>query len=187
MCEGIPHVEERHSWSLPNEPHVMGDDDEACSEAKWIALHDEYFKAAGLVRPTRQQLQAFASRVPWASMGKWLMAQPTREQEVVYFATMVAPRTGPDVAIDVSQALNRLRGLDQEQGSNGHLSTFTTSTKLWLVRARRVISGRERLAMHGLSLRSWTKHASDSLLGDMAGNSFHAMAFIIALIASCRP
>ena len=119
--------------------------------------------------------------------GKWLMAQPTREQEVVYFATMVAPRTGPDVAIDVSQALNRLRGLDQEQGSNGHLSTFTTSTKLWLVRARRVISGRERLAMHGLSLRSWTKHASDSLLGDMAGNSFHAMAFIIALIASCRP
>ncbi len=100
-------------------------------------------------------------------------------QELVYYVTFIVPHSGPEVAIDVSQSIERVRRTLDEAG-DVTLQTFTARTQMWLVRSRRFFSGRERLAMHGISLRSQSQHADDMLLGDLAGNSYSAMVFPVA-------
>eukprot|EP00972_Heterocapsa_arctica_P008428 1231123-Heterocapsa_arctica.AAC.1 len=74
--------------------------------------------------------------------------------------------------LDLSQSIDRANV--NTAADSPRIHCFTEGSITWCVRARRFLSGRERLAMHGISKRSMTKHAQDSMLSDLAGNSFSA-------------
>lgn len=160
--------------------------EDTSANEKWPSVHADYFNSIGLSRPSAQTLRSFATSLPSAGMKEWLMAQPARVQEMIYFASCIVPPSGPEVAVDVSQTIERTQ-VNMESEGDIRLHCFTARTQLWLVRSHRLFSGREMLAMHGISRRCLTKHADDALLGDMAGNSFSAVCFLVAFVSSCQP
>jgi len=179
------------SFLLPAEsPYFLqlassGQGDDTSANEKWPSLHEQVFSAAGLARPSAALLRSFADGLPSQGMRQWLAAQTLRVQEIVYYASCTIPSAGPEVAVDVSQSIDRVRVCLDEAGDI-RLGTFTARTQIWLVRSRRFFSGRERLAMHGISRAFLSRHADDMLLGDMAGNSFSASCFLVAFLSCCR-
>ena len=51
------------------------------------------------------------------------------------------------------------------------------------IQEQRILSGREMLSLHGMSLKRHIDGCSDKLLGNMAGNSFSVSSFLLAVIA----
>ena len=100
-------------------------------------------------------------------------------QELVYYAALIAPHPGTEVAVDASQSTERVRRTPD--GAGGVTSqTFTARTQMWPARSRRSFSGRERPATHGTSSRMQSQHADDQPPGDSAGNSSRAAVFLVA-------
>ena len=164
---------------------ACGEGGDSSNDEQWPKLHTATFGAVGLSRPTSRQLAKFAEYFPSEGMRKWFCGLPLRSQEVAWLASLLAPRAGPDFIVDLSQTIGRIHVSDALQDLR--LQCFTARSIMFLVRSRRFLSGRERLAMHGLSQRSMTQHAPDSMLGDLAGNSFSAPCFMVAMLAGCRP
>ena len=79
--------------------------------------------------------------------------------------------------MDLSQNLDRTRI------QSGSLACMHTSSIFWLVDGRRTITGREMMAVQGLSKASLTTGTPDALLRDLAGNSFNASC-VMAVFAS---
>lgn len=153
---------------------------ESTGNEKWIALHAKSFGELGLTRPSADTLAAFADEAA-PVMKKWLSAQALRLQEIAFYAALKLPVHGGEVMLDLSQSIDRANVNTAADSSRIHC--FTEGSITWCVRARRFLSGRERLAMHGISKRSMTKHAPDSMLSDLAGNSFSATCFLVAFVA----
>lgn len=165
------------------------------SGEKWQADHARAFGGLGRSRPTDSELADFARGSPSSAMSRWFLAQPRRSQEVAYFASCCIPRDGPDCHADLSQGIGRAHITSAACADREvRLHTFTARTVAWLVRARRLLSGAERLAMHGLgpsivqrAQERGTEQFSDSFLSDLAGNSFSATCFMCAFVAGCQP
>lgn len=162
--------------------------EDTCSSDAWLATHQHVFATAGCMRPSQQQVADFAADIKESAMRQLFLALPLRSKEVAWYASVMAPPTGREFTVDLSQGIERANvAQDDSSLGNVRLLTFTGRSITWLVRARRFLSGRERLAMHGMSLRSTTQHGSDTLLGDLAGNSFSAPCFMAAVFSACRP
>mmetsp|Transcript_5036 Transcript_5036/g.12985 ORF Transcript_5036/g.12985 Transcript_5036/m.12985 type:complete len:338 (-) Transcript_5036:137-1150(-) len=146
---------------------------------KWVALHEKAFQAAGFTRPTSDTLSDFATGMPSSAMRRWFLSLPLRVQEIAYYCSTMAPESGPEFSIDLSQSIDRA-SIKSNVGTVQVQCVAAKSTP-WLARSRRFIPGREMLAMHGISLRSFTQHASDAMLQDLAGNSFSGSTLVVAL------
>jgi len=149
------------------------------SDSEWPALHDEVFENAGIARPQASDLARFVAGIPNGAVRSWFTQQRRRVQEAAYFATAREGDSAgfPEVFVDLHQSIDRMHRHE------GVLMTFTAGSVPWMVRSRRCITGREMLAIHGLSLRRLTCFGSDSLLQELAGNSFSAPAFMAALLS----
>ena len=135
-------------------------DDTSTSEGTWVDQHERAFQSINV-----QQSQ--------------------RAQEVAYFASLTIPPVGPEQSIDLSQSIDRVNVTDNDDGDS-RLGCFTARSVICLARARRLMTGRERLAMHGLSLPLCEEFGFDLALADLAGNSFSATSFMVAFLAGCR-
>ena len=147
--------------------------------ALWPAKHVEVFGRHGQNRPSSAEMRAFRNSLA-CSVKKWFDSKSQREQEVAYFASVVLEKSGIK-SVDLSQCLTRC------SPSIGRLNCFTGSSDLWLTAGRRPFSGREQLAMQGISLRSMTEGVDDEVLGTMAGNAFSGpcvMGAISAVLAA---
>ena len=85
-----------------------------------------------------------------------------------------------DYGIDLSQSISRF---PRNVIHGGKMSCFTGSSMFWLIFARRPFSGREELAMQGISRRVMTQGLSDRLLGELAGNAFSTPCCMVATAA----
>ncbi len=159
----------------------------AAGDDQWPEKHEEAFSSAGLQRPSRASLERYAAGAPLAGMASWFLAQPLRKQEVAFLAAVACPPTGPEMTVDIGQDIRRLHYAKGRLGSEAAVvHCFCEHSQPWLVRSRRYLTGRERLAMHGISLREVTKIESDSFLADLAGNSFSGTVFMSAFVAGCQ-
>lgn len=166
--------------------------DDGSAADKWCLKHEKAFEALGRGRPSGCELAKFAQGTPCAAMSKWFLAQPLRSQEIAFYGSLCVPTAGSECQVDLSQTIERAHIAGSSTPDLG-LHTFTARTVSWLVRSRRLLSGLERLAMHGLSpsvvhrvQRTSREDFTDAFLGDLAGNSFAATCFMCALIAGAQ-
>ena len=160
-------------------------DDTSTSEGTWVDQHERAFQSINVPRPSSATLKHFAAGAPSETMKRLILQQSQRAQEVAYFASLTIPPVGPEQSIDLSQSIDRVNVTDSDEGDS-RLGCFTARSVIFLVRARRLMTGRERLAMHGLSLPLCEEFGFDPLLADLAGNSFSATSFMVAFLAGCR-
>ena len=157
------------------------------SEQAWPQKHAKAFANIGISRPSTQLLKEFADGMPSPVMAELFLRLPLRSQEIAYFAAVAVTHSGPEVTVDLSQTIERAHINTNDSSTCASIQCFTARSLTWLVRSRRLLSGRERLAMHGISSASATAGVTDTLLGDLAGNSFSATSFLVAFIAGCLP
>ena len=96
-------------------------------------------------------------------------------QEVAYLWTSIAEKTNAcETFVDLSDDISRARpGKCLTSGGSNQLRQW------WLVRGRRLLTGRELLAMHGVSHDS---DVSDTTLLQMAGSTSWSMATCTVLV-----
>ena len=96
-------------------------------------------------------------------------------QEVAYLWTSIAEKTNAcETFVDLSDDISRARpGKCLTSGGSNQLHQW------WLVRGRRLLTGRELLAMHGVSHDS---DVSDTTLLQMAGSTSWSMATCMVLV-----
>ena len=155
------------------------------SKQAWLQKHAKAFANIGTSRPSTQLLKEFAGGMPSTVMAELFLRLPLRSQEIAYFAAVVATHSGPEVTVDLSQSIERAHINTNDSSTCAGIHCFTARSLTWLVRSRRLLSGRERLAMHGISSASASAGVADTFLGDLAGNSFSATSFLVAFIAGC--
>ena len=152
----------------------------------WHIQHAEAFSGVGLQRPSRASLEQYASGGP-VSCAAWFLQQPLRKQEVAFFAAVTCPPAGPEMTVDIGQDIRRVHVATSRSASDAAaVQCFCEKSEPWLVRARRYLTGRERLAIHGISLREVTKVENDGFLAALAGHSFSAPVFMSAFVAGCQ-
>jgi hypothetical protein len=164
---------------------VVGFPDNGTDGHKWQEVHDRMFQSCSMERPTAAMLSAFVDTFPDSIMKELFIRRSLREQEVAFYSCVVAPRTGPEVVVDLSQQIDRIN-LSSDVLQQTQICCFTSRSVPWLIRSRRFLTGRERLSMHGMSAGGSVQTASDSLLADLAGNSFSATCFLVAFISGLQ-
>ena len=157
------------------------------SEQAWQHKHAKAFASMGTLWPSTQLLKEFADGMSSPVMAELFLRLPLRSQEIAYFAAVAATHSGPEVTVDLSQTIGRAHAKANSPSTCASSQCFTARLLTWLVRSRRLLSGRERLAMHGISSASASAGVTDTFLGDLAGNSFSATSFLVAFIAGCLP
>jgi len=157
----------------PERPYHSGGD------AEWARDHTEAFADAKIPRPSGDTLKTFGMSLPIPAQGRWFLSRPVREQEMAYFWSMKyeKEKTGGEAFVDVSQSIKRAAPM------KGQIGCFTSETWTWMIKARRFISGRERLAIQGMSKYSQVEGNSDDLAGNFAGNAFSAPCCMAATAA----
>ena len=159
---------------------------------KWIAKHDEYFKAIGLPgRPGEQQYQKFRLTLdhPISKM-MWDKTGPRMRDMWIYFSILVVKNEmhGAEFCVDISQNLWR---------THCHTDVcccLTGSSRVLLVKHQRILTGKEGMLLQGLNfkfapaLSSAAKSAEhNNLYLSLSGNSFacgSAMCALMSLLLS---
>ena len=151
-------------------------DPEVAKDEKWPNLHENAFADQGMHRPNPYEMKTFISEIPDAMMKKWFAARPHREQECAYFYSMSNEFKGEELLADLSQCITR------QVVKVGQCGCLTGTAVPWLVHGRRGMSGREMLAMQGISLRAAIDGYTDELLSDLAGNAFSGACIMSAVV-----
>ena len=158
-CEGIPRT------------HV--DDD----YKGWVKHHTNLFAEKNMRRPSAAQLDSFADGLCSPGMAAWFKSIALREKEVAWYWSSLAKPTDEESYVDLSQSIYRSSPMV------GAMMTFTEYCRPWMVTAQRILTGREMLALQGMSPRSMTRGTSDNTLCVLAGNAFNASCAMGALVA----
>ena len=148
-------------------------------ESEWVGVHADAFAKIGSTRPDMSKIRTFCEPNPSKLMGQWLSERPLRIKEKAYYWS-IQMRPAEEACVDLSQ------GLDRSPPMKGCIGCFTAGSIPWLVRSQRVISGREQLAIQGLSLRSMTTGTTDTFLSNLAGNAMSAPCVMAAFSSALR-
>ena len=146
--------------------------------ADWVKDHEQAYHAAGMVRPSWEALANFAKSIPIGAQGRWFISRPLREQEIAFFFSTTTKETTIERYIDVNESIKRITPM------NGVVPCFTSNALTWLVVARRFMSGRERMAVQGLSKPEHLCLTPEPLQANMAGNAFSAPCVMAATVAA---
>ena len=148
-------------------------------ETEWVGIHADAFAKIGSKRPDMSKIRMFCESNPSKLMGQWLGERPLRIREKAYYWS-IEMRPTEEACVELSQ------GLDPSPPMKGCIGCFAASSIPWLVRSQRVISGREQLAIQGLSLRSMMTGAADTFLSNLAGNAMSAPCVMAAFSSAMR-
>ena len=130
-------------------------------------------------------MQISAERLSFRLRARYLRS--LMKQEVAFFAAVTRPPAGPEMTVDIGQDIRRVHVATSRSASDAAaVQCFCERSEPWLVRASRYLTGCERLAIHGITLREVTNVENDGFLAALAGNSFSAPVFISAFVAGCQ-
>ena len=155
--------------------------EDASKAAMWDVQRNIAYADAHMSRPTNSQRNDFCLALPTITQQRMFASLCAREKDIVHLLCHRASKEAAESSADPSQMMARVHM------STGHLGCFTAGCAPWLLQAKRAISGRERMAILGISRRDQTCAASDYLLGNLAGNAFSAacvMSFLSAGFSS---
>ena len=143
----------------------------------WEEKHNSMYTSEGMQRPNDRQLQEFARAFPFPCFSDSFLARPQREKEVAYFYSVMALKGAfgsGEIAVDLSQCISR------QSPKLNMLGCFTRSSLSWLAVSRRFMTGRERLAIQGMSRPEHSADCNDTMLGQLAGNAYHGNAIMFS-------
>ena len=146
------------------------------ADLDYHANHNKMYTMSGLKRPTQEDLKGFADEFPIASMRTMFLQRPLREQEAAYYFSKTV-ETDTEAFVDVSQCITRITP------SFNTTMTLTEGSKPFLLKRLRLMTGREALAVQGLSAIDYIAESPDHVLAKLAGNAFSASAVMFAIIA----
>ena len=155
------------------EKNTRSCDDDGCS---WPTDHDKCFTVAKVRRPTEAQLTRLRNEINGTASQKLFGLLSHRKQEVAYFHSVQASKEEGlgELFVDISQTIERTR-------TAGTIPCFTSSSVIWLARNKRILVGREMLAIQGMSKQGIVGTSTDSLLHSLAGNSYSAPCFMAVM------
>jgi len=145
------------------------------------------FKAAGIPRPTAEDLREFGSSIKGHACHAGQFASfPAWAQEIIFFHTSLAIsndalKPGVEVCVDVSQNIDRACCREDV------VPCLTGSSAIYLLSRQRLLLGQEALALQGMS-RARFEGFKDKFLQHLAGDAFNGPCAMAALVAVlCQP
>jgi hypothetical protein len=147
----------------------------------WIKKHGEAFAKVGLCRPSASELMSLCH--DWEPLSKSMfLSLPDRSRELVFFMESTCT-TDQEVAFDVSQTF------DFCHARVGIVGVLAESSKVWLLRARRLIFGPDAFALQGGTGHHYVNldQIDPEVLSSLAGNAFNGpvcMNVLCSLIGS---
>ena len=138
----------------------------------WPARHDQLFKSIDCPgRPGLKQLHAFRAALSHDTSRRMFDCVCRRQQEIILFFTLLWVKSGRlgEWAVDTSQNLWRLG----KEPTPDQIPCLTGTSRIWLVRAQRLLIGEECLAIQGINRHdvcSWKM--PNMVLWSLAGNAF---------------
>jgi hypothetical protein len=136
---------------------------------EWIRKHDAVFQKAGLRRPSFKDLVNLCD--DWSSASRTMfLSLSSRSREIVYFMEYTCDDVH-EVAFDVSQTF------DFCHARVGFVGVLAESSRIWLLKSRRLITGSEAFALQGGTSHHYSNLGmiDQELLSSLAGNAFNGV------------
>jgi len=139
----------------------------------WVEAHDGWFRKQGICRPSESTLEEFGKHMPCPGFKNLTW----REREVAYFWSV--KNAGQDESyVDLSMSI-------EKSTSSTSVQWNSQSSRIWLARAQRILTGREIMALHGVSEKVEMVAESDlsELASAVAWTGCTAMVALAAALA----